>query len=71
MSSQFEYLFATSITVADQAARKKGWRSCGRTTWLKADGTTVCFIGFEEQLAALPAGAKVHRVKTKADHRER
>jgi len=66
MSIQFEYLFATSITVADQAARKKGWRSCGRTTWLKADGTVVCFIGFEEQLAAFPAGAKVHRVKAKA-----
>jgi hypothetical protein len=50
-----------SYHVADQAARKKGWRSAGRATWLKADGTTVCFICFEEQLAAVPAGVKIHR----------
>ena len=58
---RIEYLFATSVTVADCAARKKGWRPAGRAAWLKADGTTVCFICFEEQLAAVPAGVKVHR----------
>jgi hypothetical protein len=63
MSSTVEYLFAASLTVADQAARKKGWRPSGRAKWLKADGAMVCFICFEEQLAAVPAGAKVHRVR--------
>jgi hypothetical protein len=32
-----EYLFAASITVADQATRKWGWRPSGRSAWLKAD----------------------------------
>jgi hypothetical protein len=61
MSSQVEYLFAASISIAVQAARKRGWRPSGRAAWLKTDGTMVCFICFEEQLAAVPAGAKVHR----------
>lgn len=38
MSNPVEYLFAVSVTVADCAARKKGWRPNGRTTWLKPDG---------------------------------
>jgi hypothetical protein len=58
---RIEYLFAVSVTIADQAARKKGWRPASRAAWLKADGTTVCFICFEEQLAAVPVGVKVHR----------
>jgi hypothetical protein len=56
-----EYLFAASVTIADRAARRKGWRLAGRAAWLNADGTTVCFICFEEQLAAVPAGVKIHR----------
>ena len=48
------------ISIADQAARKRGWRPSGRAAWLKSDGTMVCFICFEEQLAAVPAGARVH-----------
>ena len=62
MSSRVEYLFAVSLTVADQTARKKVWRPSGRAAWLKADGTMVCFICFEEQLAAVPDGVKVHRI---------
>jgi hypothetical protein len=57
-----EYLFATALTVADQAARKQGWRPSSRAAWLKADGTMVCFICFADQLAAVPAGVAVHRV---------
>ena len=60
MSNPVEYLFAVSLAVADQAARKKGWRPASRASWLKADGTTVLFIPFEEQLATLPTGARVH-----------
>lgn len=61
MSIRVEYLFAAALTIADQAARKQGWRPSGRTTWIKSDGTTVYFICLEEQLAAVPAGVKVHR----------
>ena len=60
MSSQVEYLFAISLTVADQAACKQGWRPYGRTQWNKPDGTAVLFICFEEQLAVVPAGTTVH-----------
>jgi hypothetical protein len=57
-----EYLFAASFYLADQAARKR-WRPSGRAAWLKADGTMVCFICLDEQLAAVPEGVTVHRVK--------
>jgi hypothetical protein len=57
-----EYLFAASFYIADQDARKRGWVPSGRAAWLKADGTMVCFICLEEQLAAVPAGVTVHRV---------
>jgi hypothetical protein len=30
MSHAVEYLFASNVTIADQAARKQGWRPCGR-----------------------------------------
>jgi hypothetical protein len=59
MSSEF--LFAASLTIANEAARKRGWRPFGRATWLKADGTTVQLVCFEEQLTALPAGAVAHK----------
>jgi hypothetical protein len=62
MSSQVEYLFAVSLSVADQAARKQGWQPNGRTAWLKVDGTTVYFICLAEQLAVVPDGATVHVV---------
>jgi hypothetical protein len=62
MTGHVEYLFAASFYVADQAARERGWHPSGRTTWLKADGTMVCFICLEEQLAEVPAGATVHRI---------
>ena len=61
-----EYLFAASFYLADQAARKRGWRPSGRTAWQKADGTLVCFICLDEQLAEVPAGVTVHRID---DHR--
>jgi hypothetical protein len=62
MSSSVEYLFAAAFSVADHAARKQGWRPCGRAAWLKPDGTSVLFICLAEQLAAVPAGATVHVV---------
>jgi hypothetical protein len=62
MSNPVEYLFAASFTVADQAARKQGWRPCGRTAWNKPDGTLVYFICLAEQLAIVPAGVTVHVV---------
>ena len=55
-----EYVFASSVTNADQVARKWGWRPWGRTAWHKSDGTVVYYIFFRGQLADIPAGAKVH-----------
>lgn len=57
-----EYLFATSYYIADQAARKEGWLSRGRTEWQKPDGTMVCFICLKEHLAIVPDDATVHVV---------
>ena len=48
-----QYLFASSITLADQAARKQGWHAYGRTGWITPDGNEVHFICFEEQLAVI------------------
>jgi hypothetical protein len=62
MSSQVEYLFAATVALADQVARKQGWRPRGRADWLKPDGTVVCFICLAEQLAIVPAGTTVHFV---------
>jgi hypothetical protein len=60
--SAVEYLYAASFYEADKEARNRGWPPSGRAAWLKSDGTTVCFMCLEEQLAAVPAGATVHRV---------
>jgi hypothetical protein len=63
--SAVEYLFATSFYVADRAARKQGWLPHGRAEWHKPDGTVVCLICLEEQLAAVPANITVYVVGTK------
>ena len=62
MSTPVEYLFAAAFAVADQAARKQGWRPSGRAAWQKPDGTVVCFVCFAEQLAVIPGGATVYVV---------
>jgi hypothetical protein len=62
MSNAVEYLFAPNVTIANQAARKQGWRPRGRADWLKPDGTEIRFIGLIEQLAAVEAGQTVHVV---------
>ena len=49
MESSVEYLFAASIRLSDEAARRQGWRVYGRTGWLKPDGGEVNFICLEEQ----------------------
>ena len=36
IAMRIEYLFASSVTIADQAARKKGWRPAGRASSLKS-----------------------------------
>ena len=62
MSGSVEYLFASNVTIADQAARKQGWRPRGRADWLKPDGTQILFICLIEQIAAVQAGQTVHVV---------
>ena len=44
-------VFAADIRLADQAARRQGWRPHGRTGWMKPDGIVVQFVCFGEQLA--------------------
>ncbi len=63
MSDTVEYLYALGVDSAEAFARTKGWRPSSRASWLKADGTTVYFICLEAQLAAVPAGSKVHRCR--------
>jgi hypothetical protein len=53
MESSVEYLFAADIRLADEAARRQGWRVYGRTGWLKPDGVEVNFICLEEQLSVV------------------
>jgi hypothetical protein len=62
MGVPVEYLFAASISLADQAARKQGWQPHGRTGWLKADGNEVHFICFEEQLAIVANDVTIYFV---------
>src|SRR5262245_59921858 len=62
MSVSVEYLFAASISLADQAARKQGWFPHGRTGWLKPDGNAVHFLCFEEQLAIVGKDVAIYFV---------
>ena len=62
MSTPVEYLFAATLSVADQAARKRGWHPHGRSGWIKPHGNEVYFIGLAEQLAVIPAGSTVYVV---------
>jgi hypothetical protein len=58
MSSPVEYLFAAAVSIADQAARRQGWRPSGRAEWHKPDGTVVYFLCLEEQLVIIPPRAR-------------
>ena len=62
MSTPVEYLFAATLSGADQAARKRGWHPHGRSGWIKPDGNEVYFIGLAERLAVIPAGSTVYVV---------
>jgi hypothetical protein len=62
MSVPVEYLFAASISLADQAARKQGWHPLGGTGWIKPDGNEVHFICFEEQLAIVDNDVTIYFV---------
>jgi hypothetical protein len=62
MGGSVEYLFAPTIGVADQAARKQGWLTHGRTQWQKSDGTLVQFIFCVEQVALVPKKATIYIV---------
>jgi hypothetical protein len=62
MTNPVEYLFAATIALANQAARKQGWHPYGRTGWIKPDGNEVHFICFEEQLAVLRRDVTIYFV---------
>ena len=55
-----EYVFAKSLDKAARYAKARGWRNAGRGGFVKADGTVVHLICFEQQLRALAPDATVH-----------
>ncbi len=57
-----EYLFAADIRLADEAARRQGWRVYGRTGWMKPNGVEVNFICHEEQLSVVGKDVTIYFV---------
>jgi hypothetical protein len=62
MESSVEYLFAANIRIADEAARRQGWRVHGRSGWIKPDGVEIHFICLEEQLSVVGKDATIYFV---------
>jgi hypothetical protein len=62
MESLIEYLFAADIRLADEAARRHGWRVYGRLGWMKPDGVEVHFICLEEQLSVVGENVTIYFV---------
>jgi hypothetical protein len=57
-----EYLFAADIRLADEAARRQGWRVYGPSGWIKPDGMEVNFICLEEQLSVVGKDVTIYFV---------
>jgi hypothetical protein len=57
-----EYLFASSLQVANRAALKQGWHAYGLSGWIKPDGNEVYFVGSPEQLLAIDLHATIYFV---------
>jgi calcineurin-like phosphoesterase family protein len=55
-----EYLFTADIRLADEAARRQGWRVHGRSGWIKPDGVEIHFI--EEQLSVVGEDVTIYFV---------
>jgi hypothetical protein len=62
MESLIEYLCAANIRLADEAARRHGWRVYGRLGWMKPDGVEVHFICLEEQLSVVGENVTIYFV---------
>ena len=45
-----------------RAVKALGWRTAGRASWLKPDGTEVHYLHFAQQIAAVTSGDTVHIV---------
>ena len=60
MGSQF-IIGKDRVSVA-QAVKALGWRTAGRASWLKPDGTEVHYLHFAEQIASVTVGDTVHIV---------
>ena len=46
----------------NQTLSALGWRTAGRASWCKPDGTEVRYLHFAEQIAAVTSGDTVHFV---------
>jgi hypothetical protein len=62
MGGSVEYLFAADIRLADEAARRQGWRVHGQLGWVKPDGVQVNFICLEEQLSVVGKDVTIYFV---------
>ena len=51
-----------NIRLADEAARRQGWRVHGRLGWIKPDGVQVSFICLEEQLSVVGKDVTIYFV---------
>jgi hypothetical protein len=58
-----EFIFGTR-DAAELVAKRKRWRSAGRASWIKPDGTYVHLVTFPEQLEAMDRDERVYIVGT-------
>ena len=60
MGSQF--IIGKDRETINQAVLGLGWRTAGRASWLKPNGTEVHYLHFAEQISAVTSGDTVHIV---------
>ena len=60
MASQF--IIGKDRQSINRTVAALGWRTAGRASWVKPDGTEVHYLHFAEQIASVTAGDTVHIV---------
>ncbi len=60
MASQF--IIGKDRQSINRTVAALGWRTAGRASWVKPDGTEVHYLHFAEQIAAVTFGDTVHIV---------
>ena len=57
-----QYIIGKDRETINRTVAALGWRTAGRASWLKPDGTEVHYLHFAEQIAAVTSGDIVHIV---------